>query len=66
MPKAAVLPPHPSVTPTLDLQPFDGDKFAAITAQVEATGIRLTSFAEVDQTEENIRKLYDINGVAAR
>lgn len=26
-------------------------------------GIRLTSFADVAQTEENIRKLYDINGV---
>jgi RimJ/RimL family protein N-acetyltransferase len=28
-------------------------------------GIRLAAFADVDQSEENIRKLYDINGVAA-
>lgn len=49
----------------LDLKRFDERKFAAITTQVEAMGIRLTSFADVEQTEENIRKLYDINGVAA-
>ena len=49
----------------LDLEHFDEGKFAPITAQVEALGIRLTSFADVAQTEENIRKLYDINGVAA-
>jgi len=49
----------------LDLQHFDEDKFAAITPQVEAQGIRLAAFAEVAQSEENIRKLYDINGVAA-
>lgn len=49
----------------LDLQHFDEDKFAAIIAQVEALGIRLTAFADVAQSEENIRKLYDINGVAA-
>ena len=39
--------------------------FDAITEQVEATGIRLTSFAEVTQSEENTRRLYEINGVAA-
>ncbi len=49
----------------LDLQHFDEGKFAAITPQVEAMGIRLTAFADVAQSEENIRKLYDINGVAA-
>jgi ribosomal protein S18 acetylase RimI-like enzyme len=49
----------------LDLQHFDEDKFAAITPQVEAQGIRLAAFADVAQSEENIRKLYDINGVAA-
>jgi len=49
----------------LDLQHFDEGKFAAITPQVEAQGIRLASFADVEQSEENIRKLYDINGVAA-
>lgn len=49
----------------LDLQRFDERKFDAITTQVEAMGIRLTSFANMEQTEENIRKLYDINGVAA-
>lgn len=50
---------------TLDLTHFDEGKFAAITAQVEAMGIRLTAFADVAQTAENRRKLYDINGVAA-
>ncbi|MCB0107458.1 MAG: GNAT family N-acetyltransferase, partial [Caldilineaceae bacterium] len=49
----------------LDLQHFDAHQFDGFTERVEATGIRLTSFAEVAQTEENIRKLYDINGVAA-
>jgi mycothiol synthase len=49
----------------LDLQHFDEEKFAAITPQVEAQGIRLAAFADVEQSEENIRKLYDINGVAA-
>lgn len=49
----------------LDLQHFDEAKFAAITPQVEAQGIRLGAFADVEQSEENIRKLYDINGVAA-
>lgn len=49
----------------LDLEGFDKRKFTVITAQVEAMGIRLTSFAAVEQSEENIRKLYDINGVAA-
>ena len=49
----------------LKLEHFDEDKFAAITGQVEALGIRLAAFAEVAQSEENIRKLYDINGVAA-
>jgi len=49
----------------LDLKRFDERKFAAITTQVQAMGIRLTAFADVEQTEENIRKLYDINGVAA-
>ncbi|MEZ4728656.1 MAG: GNAT family N-acetyltransferase [Caldilineaceae bacterium] len=49
----------------LDLQHFDEANFAAITLQVEAQGIRLASFADVAQSEENIRKLYDINGVAA-
>lgn len=49
----------------LDLAHFDESKFAAITGQVEALGIRLASFADVAQSEENIRKLYDINGVAA-
>jgi RNA polymerase sigma factor (sigma-70 family) len=49
----------------LDLQHFDEAKFSAITPQVEAQGIRLASFADVAQSEENIRKLYDINGVAA-
>lgn len=49
----------------LELAHFDEDKFAAITPQVEALGIRLASFADVAQSEENIRKLYDINGVAA-
>ncbi|MFN8488044.1 MAG: GNAT family N-acetyltransferase [Caldilineaceae bacterium] len=49
----------------LDLKHFDERQFAAITTQVQALGIRLTSFADVEQTEENIRKLYDINGVAA-
>ena len=49
----------------LDLKHFDESKFAAITKQVQALGIRLTSFADVEQTEENIRRLYDINGVAA-
>lgn len=49
----------------LDLQHFDEANFAAITPQVEAQGIRLASFADVTQSEENIRKLYDINGVAA-
>lgn len=50
---------------TLDLNDFDERAFAGITERVEAMGIRLTAFADVEQTEENIRKLYDINGVAA-
>lgn len=49
----------------LELAHFDDGQFAAITAQVAALGIRLASFADVAQSEENIRKLYDINGVAA-
>ncbi|MCE7980893.1 MAG: GNAT family N-acetyltransferase [Caldilinea sp. CFX5] len=49
----------------LDLKNFDERQFDGFTARVEALGIRLTSFAEVTQSEENIRKLYDINGVAA-
>jgi|694.fasta_scaffold152877_1 RNA polymerase sigma factor (sigma-70 family) len=49
----------------LDLKGFDERKFDGFTAQVEAMGIRLAAFADVDQSEENIRKLYDINGVAA-
>jgi len=50
---------------TLDLSTFDADKFAGITEQVEAAGIHLTSFADIEQSEENTRKLYDINGIAA-
>lgn len=49
----------------LDLQHFDEAKFALITPQVEAMGIRLAAFVDVAQSEENIRKLYNINGVAA-
>ncbi len=50
---------------TLDLKNFDESKFDGFTERVEATGIRLASFADVEQTEENIRRLYEINGVAA-
>jgi ribosomal protein S18 acetylase RimI-like enzyme len=50
---------------TLDLTHFDEHKFDGFTTRVEALGIRLTAFADVAQREENIRKLYDINGVAA-
>ncbi|MEM7128253.1 MAG: GNAT family N-acetyltransferase [Chloroflexota bacterium] len=49
----------------LDLSTFNESKFAGFTERVEATGIRLASFADVEQSEENIRRLYDINGVAA-
>ena len=49
----------------LDLSTFDDSKYNGFTERVEAMGIRLAAFADVEQTEENIRKLYDINGVAA-
>lgn len=49
----------------LDLNTFDDRKFDGFIERVEAMGIHLTSFAEVEQSEENIRQLYDINGVAA-
>ena len=49
----------------LGLDSFDEQKFTGITKMVQAKGIRLTSFADVEQNEENTRQLYDINGVAA-
>ncbi len=49
----------------LDFALFAERKFDGLIASVEATGIRLTSFADVEQSEENIRQLYDINGAAA-
>ncbi|MEM7032628.1 MAG: GNAT family N-acetyltransferase, partial [Chloroflexota bacterium] len=49
----------------LDLNKFDEGKFDGFIDRVEDTGIRLAAFADVEQTEENIRRLYDINGVAA-
>ena len=49
----------------LDLSTFDERKFDGFIDRVEETGIRLVSFADVEQNEENIRRLYDINGVAA-
>lgn len=49
----------------LDLDHFDESEFEDLAQAVEMAGIRLTSFADVEQTEENTRQLYDINGIAA-
>lgn len=49
----------------LNLGEFDESQFNDLTERVEETGIRLAAFADLEQTEENIRQLYDINGVAA-
>jgi len=45
-------------------QDYDS-QFENLTSSLESHGIRLTTFADVAQTEENIRQLYDINGIAA-
>ena len=49
----------------LNLEQFDHDKFDSFSQRVEGMGIRLAAFADLEQTEKNIRQLYDINGVAA-
>ena len=49
----------------LDLDHFDDSEFENLAQSLELAGIRLTSFADVEQTEEHTRQLYDINGIAA-
>ncbi len=46
---------------TLDLATFDHTRFAGVIESVQAQGIRFASLAEVGDTPENRRKLYETN-----
>lgn len=46
---------------TLDLATFDEERFAGVIESVEASGIRFFSLADLGNTEEAQRKLYEIN-----
>lgn len=46
---------------TLDLTTFDESHFAGVIETVQAQGIRFFTLAEVGNTEENQRKLYEVN-----
>lgn len=53
------------VQAVLGLDSYDAHRFDGLVEALETEGIRIASFADVAQTEANIRQLYDINGVAA-
>jgi GNAT superfamily N-acetyltransferase len=46
---------------TLDLATFDDARFAGVIEAVQAQGIRFFTLADVGNTEENQRKLYELN-----
>ncbi len=46
---------------TIDLDSFDGQPFEGIIEQVEASGIRFFSLADVGNTRDNLRKLWEVN-----
>lgn len=46
---------------TVDLKSYDESRFAGVIESVEVSGIRLFSLADVGNTVENLRKLYDVN-----
>lgn len=50
----------------LNLQTFDDRPYDAIIEQLKREGFRFTSMAELGNTEEAQRKLYDLNDAAAR
>lgn len=45
----------------IDLTQFDASRFEGVLAQVQASGIRLFTLAEVGNTPENLRKLWEVN-----
>jgi RimJ/RimL family protein N-acetyltransferase len=49
----------------LDVASFDESRFAGVIEQIEAAGIRFTTFAAEGDTPENRHKLYAINRMAA-
>lgn len=46
---------------TLDLASFDESRFAGVVEAVQAQGIRFFTLADVGDTEENQRRLYELN-----
>ncbi len=46
---------------TLDLATFDESRFAGVIESVQAQGVRFFSLADVGNTEDNQRKLYELN-----
>jgi GNAT superfamily N-acetyltransferase len=56
---------HHSFNSTLDLAEFDEHTFAGLMARLQTEGFRFFSLAEVGVTDENKRKLYEVNRAAA-
>lgn len=46
---------------TIDLATFDGSRFAGLVKAVEATGIRFFTLADVGNTREALRALWEVN-----
>ena len=46
---------------TLDLATFDETRFAGVIESVQAQGVHFFTLAEIGNTEENQRRLYDLN-----
>jgi GNAT superfamily N-acetyltransferase len=46
---------------TIDLHNFDATRFAGVVEQVQASGLRLFSLAEIGNTREAWRKLWEVN-----
>lgn len=45
----------------IDLKQFDAHRFEGVLEQVQASGIRLFTLADVGNTPENLRKLWEVN-----
>ena len=48
----------------IDPQTFDPERFAAAIHRVETVGIRLTTYAEIGDSPQNRRKLYELDQIA--
>ncbi|MFE7749544.1 hypothetical protein [Streptomyces sp. NPDC057428] len=53
------------VVPELDVRLFDADRWAPYTERCRSAGLRLTTFAELGDSAENRRPLYELNSNCA-